>query len=53
MIHSVRLIPPCMMTGEAAGAAAALCVKRNIEPRELPYEDLRKKLAADGALLED
>jgi hypothetical protein len=53
VIHSIRLIPPCMMTGEAAGVAAALCADRNIEPRDLPASDLREKLEAGGVILDD
>ena len=40
-----RLICPCFVTGEAAGTAAALCAKKGVAPRELPYADLRAALA--------
>jgi hypothetical protein len=35
LIGPVRVIPPCMMTGEAAGTAAALSVREDVLPREL------------------
>jgi len=39
-----RVIPAAAMTGEAAGIAAALCVKDNALPRNLPYETLKNAL---------
>ena len=41
----------CMVTGQAAGTAAALCVADGINPRELDSGDLRRRLAADGVVL--
>ena len=38
----------CMATGHAAGIAAALCAKRNCQPRELKASQVRDALAADG-----
>ena len=46
-----RLICPCFATGEAAGIAAALCAKKGISPRNLPYDDLRAALERAGACL--
>ncbi len=37
---AVRIQPVCRAMGEAAGAAAALCVKRQCTARELPYGEL-------------
>ena len=51
LIHSIRLIPPCMMTGQAAGTAAALCVREKTSPRDLPYKNLKAQLEADGVVL--
>lgn len=48
---SIRPTVQCMITGEAAGAAAALCVKDAAEPRGLEYEKLREVLLARGAVL--
>lgn len=41
----------CMITGQAAGAAAALCVRQGLKPRDLDTEQLRNTLAADGVVL--
>lgn len=43
-VDTFRLICPCFVTGEAAGTAAALCAKKGISPRSLPYGELRKAL---------
>lgn len=47
----LNLIPFCMQMGEAAGTAAALCVKRRIAPRSLPPDLLQKQLQAQGVWL--
>ena len=39
-----RVIPAAALTGEAAGIAAALCVGHNLQPKELPYDLLKKQL---------
>ncbi|MBO5923758.1 MAG: FAD-dependent oxidoreductase, partial [Lentisphaeria bacterium] len=39
-----RVIPAAAMTGEAAGAAAALSINENCQPRELDYNLLNKNL---------
>jgi hypothetical protein len=51
LIGPIRVIPPCMMTGQAAGTAAALCAREGVAPRELDVGLLRDQLAADGVLL--
>ena len=51
LIHSIRLIPPAMMTGQAAGTAAALCAQEDVAPRELDAALLRKQLVADDTVL--
>ena len=43
-IDTFRLICPCMVTGQAAGAAAALAAKASVAPRNLAYSDLRREL---------
>jgi hypothetical protein len=50
-LGSVRIMPVASGTGHAAGAAAALCVLRNVTPRELAYPDLRDALISQGAEL--
>ena len=39
------------VTGEAAGTAAALCAKKGVAPRNLPYADLRDALAKANVCL--
>jgi hypothetical protein len=51
LIQPIRLIPPCMMTGQAAGTAAALAVGAGVDPRDLDVTELRAQLAADGVIL--
>lgn len=41
----------CMITGEAAGVAAAMCSQGDIQPRDLDAGALRKQLAAQGVIL--
>lgn len=43
---SLRVQPTCMALGQAAGVAAALCVKGGIQPRQLVVEELRAILAS-------
>ncbi|NLN76547.1 MAG: FAD-dependent oxidoreductase [Armatimonadetes bacterium] len=50
--HSaIRVMPIAAAVGEAAGAAAALCVKDGTIPRELNTDKLRSTLLAQGANL--
>ncbi len=51
LIDRVRLIPVCMVTGQAAGVAAALSAKGGVRPREVPVAELRKVLRGQGAYL--
>lgn len=46
----IRPTVQCMITGEAAGTAAALAVKQKIDPRELTAETLRRQLKQQGVL---
>ena len=39
-----RVTVQCMITGEAAGTAAALCSKLSINPRNLDFSELKKQL---------
>lgn len=45
MQSSVRVVPGCMITGEGAGTAAALCISSNCMPRELDVRKLQKVLS--------
>lgn len=51
LIGPIRVIAPCMMTGQAAGTAAALAAKTGVAPRGVDIAALRKQLAADGTIL--
>lgn len=46
---SLRIMPTCMATGQAAGTAAALAVKEKKKPRELNGKTLRETLISQGA----
>lgn len=48
---AVRVMPPCMAMGQAAGTAAALAVKNGVTVRELPAQQLRSVLKENGAYL--
>jgi len=45
---TIRNIPPCMATGQAAGVAAALAARTNTPPRSLGIAELQKLLAEQG-----
>ena len=51
LIDRVRLIPVCLVTGHAAGVAAALAAKAGVRPRDVPVADLQKVLREQGAYL--
>lgn len=48
---AIRVQPPVRMIGEAAGTAAALCMKEHKTPRNLPGTQLRGILRENGAFL--
>ena len=48
---SIRQQAGCLVTGQAAGAAAALSVAKGIPPRKLPVRDLQGELKAQGVLI--
>jgi len=48
ILDPMRLIPPCMVTGYAAGMAAALSVHNNTTPRELDVTELQSTLKKNG-----
>ena len=52
MAHAnFRAMPICANMGQAAGIAAALCVKENQQPRELNVSKLQKILIENGVSL--
>jgi hypothetical protein len=46
-----NLIPHCMCFGQAAGAAAAIAVKKGLRVQDVPYGELRAALLSGGAIL--
>lgn len=51
MVEDMRLIATCLLTGHAAGAAAALAVKDRCCPRDLDVPKLQALLGNQGAYL--
>lgn len=51
MTASIRVIPGAYITGQAAGAAAALCVKNDVCTHDVNYAELQKILKDIGAYL--
>jgi hypothetical protein len=48
---SLRVMPPCFATGQAAGTAAALALETNVRPRNIDVKLLRDSLRHQGALV--
>ena len=48
---AIRVMPPCMGMGQAAGTAAALAVRDGVDVRELDVKKLQNKLEQDRVLL--
>jgi ribulose 1,5-bisphosphate synthetase/thiazole synthase len=48
---TLRLIPVCWVTGQAAGVAAALCIRDKCKPREVHISTLQDVLRKQGAYL--
>jgi hypothetical protein len=48
---TLRLIPVCWVTGQAAGVAAALCIKDKCRPRDVDTAKLQSTLKQQGAYL--
>ena len=49
-VETTRAIPPCMVTGLAAGAAAALSSSDDIAPRDLDIDRLQSRLREMGVI---
>jgi len=50
-LASMRVMPSCMFTGEAAGTAAALAVQRGLLPHELDGRELKPLLMTPDQLM--
>ena len=48
---AIRVMPPAMALGQAAGTAAALSLQKGILPHRLDYSDLKSALLADKVFL--
>ena len=48
---ALRVQAPCMAMGQAAGAAAAICTKRQISVRKVPIEELKQIIKKQGGIL--
>lgn len=51
-LAAIRVMPPVFAMGQAAGTAAALCVRDNTAPADVNIAELQKLLVADGAVLD-
>ncbi|MCC6862126.1 MAG: FAD-dependent oxidoreductase [Bryobacterales bacterium] len=51
MMNYTRLIGPCLLTGQAAGAAAALAIRNKCRPRDVDVRQLQALLKKQGAYL--
>jgi glycine/D-amino acid oxidase-like deaminating enzyme len=49
--HATKEIPACMVTGQAAGTAAALAVRSSVGPKDLDVGALQTALRQAGAIL--
>ncbi|MBR4950147.1 MAG: FAD-dependent oxidoreductase [Clostridia bacterium] len=51
LMGSIRVMPGCYITGQAAGMASSMAIEENITPREINVKKLQKKLIEIGAYL--
>ena len=52
LAHSaIRVMPPCMAMGHAAGVAAAMASAAGCNAKDVPIQELRENLLAQGAYL--
>lgn len=52
VLASIRVIPGCWITGQAAGMGAALAVRGKTSPRGVDIKELRSELLRIGAVLD-
>lgn len=50
-VSAFRVMPPCFGIGQAAGTAAALCVKESVAPENLPVNTLQNTLQSQGVFI--
>ena len=51
MQASIRVMPGCYITGQAAGVAAAMAIQAETDTRDISIKDLQSRLKAMGAYL--
>jgi len=51
MLNYMRLIGPCLVSGQAAGAAAALAIRSKCRPRDVDVVQLQALLKKQGVYL--
>ena len=49
--EATRIIPPAVLTGQAAGTAATMAIRKKCSASELPVTDLQENLQESGVLL--
>ena len=52
-LGSLRVMVQCMITGQAAGTAAALSLEQGVSPREVDIGALQASLRAQGCILDE
>lgn len=50
---SYRVMPACIALGQAAGTAAAIAVRDGLEPENVPVDELKRTLIAQGAVIKE
>ncbi|MNL26946.1 FAD dependent oxidoreductase [compost metagenome] len=51
-MSAIRVMAPCMAMGEAAGRAAKLAIRKQVQPSQLDVKELQAELLEKGAYLE-
>ena len=51
MESSIRVMPGCFITGQAAGMAAAMALPANGDVRSFPVPELKERLRKAGAFI--
>lgn len=52
-LGSLRVMPQCFIEGDAAGTAAAMCLKNGCAPKDVEIRALQEKLRQAGAIIGD
>jgi len=49
---AIRVMPCCLAMGQAAGAAAAICVREGVEPADADIKEIQAVLREHGGIVE-